>query len=61
LELRFSALLAGRQLLPGRFLALFSVRGGANPRAIVRLEGLGQLKNPMFSWEIETVISQLVA
>jgi hypothetical protein len=45
---------------PGRFLVLISVRGRVDPRAIVRLEGLGQFKNPMTSWGIETATFHLV-
>jgi hypothetical protein len=32
---------------PGRFLVFISVRGGVDSRAIVRLEGLGQMNIPM--------------
>jgi hypothetical protein len=44
---RLSVLHASRPLLPGRLLVLISVRGWVHPRAIVWLEGLSQLKNPM--------------
>jgi hypothetical protein len=51
---RLSALRAGRPLPPGSFfLVLISFSGYVDPRAIVRLEGLGLLKNPMTSSGIE--------
>jgi hypothetical protein len=42
---RLSALRAGGTLLTGSFQALISVGGSVELRALVRLEGLGQLKN----------------
>jgi hypothetical protein len=54
MTVRLSTLRAGRHLPPGRFLVLISVRGRVDPRATVRQEGLGQLKNPMTSSGIET-------
>jgi hypothetical protein len=53
MAVRLSALRAGRPLPPGRFLVLISVRGWVDPRAIVWLGGLGQLKNPATSSGIE--------
>jgi hypothetical protein len=53
MAVRLSALRVGRALLP------ISVR---DPRAIVRLEGLGQLKkNPMTSSGLEPATFRLVA
>jgi hypothetical protein len=55
MEVRLSASRAGHPLPPGIFLVLISVR------AIVRLEELGQLKNPMTSSGIEPATFRLVA
>jgi hypothetical protein len=44
-----------------RFVILISVRGSVDPRAIVRLEELGQLKNPVASSGIEPTTFRLVA
>jgi hypothetical protein len=40
MAVRLSALCADRPLSPERFLALISVRGLIDPKAIVQLEGL---------------------
>jgi hypothetical protein len=40
-------------------LVLISVRGKVDPRAIVQLEGLGQLKNPIIPSEIKSTTFQL--
>jgi hypothetical protein len=45
--------------LQERFLVLISVRGCVDRRAIVWLEGFGQLKNPMISLGIKPVSFQL--
>jgi hypothetical protein len=57
---RLSASCAGHHLAPWRFLALISVRSCTDDRAIVQLEGLGQLKTLM-TVGIEPMTFQLVA
>jgi hypothetical protein len=47
-------------LLPGKFLVLIPVRCQIDLKAIVPLEGLGQLKNPVISSRVKPVIFQLV-
>jgi hypothetical protein len=61
MAVRLSILGAGHPLTPERFLVLISVRGWVNLRAIVRLEGLGQMKNPMISSGVEPATFRLVA
>jgi hypothetical protein len=51
---------AGRPWTPGRFLVLISVRGWVEPRVILRLKRVGQLKNSMASSGIEPAIFRLV-
>jgi hypothetical protein len=61
MAVRLSALGAGLLYPPGKFLLLISVRGRVDPRAIVRLERLGQLKNSVTSSELEPATFRLVA
>jgi hypothetical protein len=56
---RLSALHAGHPLTPGRFLVLISLRGWVDSMAIVRMEGLGQLKIPMISSGIDPATYRL--
>jgi hypothetical protein len=46
---RLSALRSGRPLPSGIFIVLIPVRGSVDERAVVRLEGLGQLKTSLTS------------
>jgi hypothetical protein len=61
MAVRLSALHTGHFLPSGKFLVLISVRGWVDPKAIVQLEGLGQLKNPMTSLGIKPATFKLVA
>jgi hypothetical protein len=47
MAVRLSALRADRPLPPWRFPVIISVRGWDDPKVVMRLEGLGQLKNPV--------------
>jgi hypothetical protein len=60
MAVRLSAPHAGHPLPPKIFLVLISVTGWVDPRVIVRLEGLGQLKNPMTSSGIEPATLSLL-
>jgi hypothetical protein len=55
-----SALSVGPPFPPGRVLLLISVRSLYDPRAVVRLEELGHLKNPMTSSGIEPATFRFV-
>jgi hypothetical protein len=61
MAVRLSTLRASLSLLPEKFLVLISVSGRGESRAIVRLEGLGKLKNPVTSPGIEPTTFRLVA
>jgi hypothetical protein len=56
-----SALCSGCFLSPGWFLVHISAGSWVYPRAIVQLEGLGELKNPMTSSGIELMTLLCVA
>jgi hypothetical protein len=53
MEVNLSALYAGRPLPPGRFLVFISLRGWVDPRSIMQLEVLCQLKYLITSSGIE--------
>jgi hypothetical protein len=61
MAVRLLALRTGRPSPPGRFLVLISVRAWVDPRAIVRLEGLDKLKNPVTSSGMKPATSRLVS
>jgi hypothetical protein len=61
MAVRLLALRAGHPLPPGRFPVHISVRGRVDPSAIVRLEGLDQLKSPVTSSGLEPPTFRLVA
>jgi hypothetical protein len=54
MAVRLSSLRTGHPLPTGRFLVLISVRGLVDLRTLMRLEGLGPLKNPVTSSAMES-------
>jgi hypothetical protein len=61
MAVRLPDLSADRALPQGSFLVVISVRDSVDPMVILRLEGLGKLKNRMISSRIESGTFQLVA
>jgi hypothetical protein len=61
MAVRLSASRAGLPLPAGIFLVFIYVRGRVEPKDILRLEELGQLKNSMTSSGIGPATFQLVA
>jgi hypothetical protein len=61
MAVRSSASRAGRPLPPERFVVFIYITDCVDPQAIVRLEGLSQLKNLMTSSEIEPATFWLAA
>jgi hypothetical protein len=68
MSVKLSALCSGRPVSPRRILVLISVRSWVDPRTIVWLEGVGQLKNPTTSswtepatfWVVTKCLNQLL-
>jgi hypothetical protein len=60
MAVRLSALCTSHSLPPGRYVVLSSVRGWVDNRAIMPLEGLCQLKNPVTSSGIKPTTFQLI-
>jgi hypothetical protein len=61
MDVRLLASRDGHPLAPRRFLVLISVRGWVDSKAIVRLEGLGKLRNWMTTSRIKPSTFRLVA
>jgi hypothetical protein len=55
MAIKLTVMCAGRPLPPGKFFVLIFVSGSVDPKAIVQLEGLGKLKNPVPSSAIESM------